>query len=98
MKQFLLILILISSYACASSDNVRFGEYRYTKYLGMQQQIRTQQMASARRQRLYNQNPMRNIRYSSYPGQYPNIERNRYSDYRNTNRYSPQYYQMRYGN
>ena len=93
MKQFILVLILLSS--CAYS--AQFGEYKYSKYLGIQQQIRTQQMADARRQRLYNQNPTRNIRYQQYPGQYPNIERsNRY--YRNSyNRYSPQYYQARYG-
>ena len=97
MKQFFIVIFLITSFAYGASD-VRFGEYRYTKYLGMQQQLRTQQMASARRQRLYGQNPTRNIRYSSYPGQYPNIERNGYHSYRNYDRYSPQYYQMRYGN
>ena len=93
MKQFVLIVFLLSSYAFGS----QFGEYKYSKYLGIQQQLRTQQMAAARRQRLYNQNPTRNIRYQRYSGEYPNIERN-YSRNLGAYRYSPQYYQMRYGN
>ena len=94
MREFLLFLILITSVAYGA-HTPKFGEYRYTKYLGIQQQIRTQQMADARRQRLYNQNPLRNVRYSNYPGQYPNIERRYYGNTR-VNRYSPAYYQMRY--
>lgn len=92
MKQFILIILLLSS--CAFS--AQFGEYKYSKYLGIQQQIRTRQMADARRQRLYNQNPTRNIRYQTVSGQYPNIEGSR--RYYGVNRYSPQYYQLRYNN
>jgi len=94
MFRVILVLIFLSSFAFGAN----FGEFKYSKYYGIQQQIRTQQMAQARRQRLYNQNPTRNIRYQRYPGQYPNIERYNYSRYSNINRYSPQYYQMRYGN
>jgi len=94
MKQLLLITILMFSCVWAAP----FGEYKYSKYLGIQQQLRTQQMAAARRQRLYNQNPTRNIRYQQHSGQYPNIERGGYYRYSNVNRYSPQYYQLRYGN
>ena len=87
-----MILALLSSFAFGNN----FGEYKYSKYLGIQQQIRTQQMVNLRRQRMYNQNPMRNIRYSNNRGEYPNIERNYRNRYYNANRYSPQYYQMRY--
>ena len=94
MKYFIIFLLLFSM----SCYGMEFGKYKYSKYLGIQQQIKNQQMAELRRQRLYNQNPARNIRYQRYPNQYPNIERSNYSHYSNLQRYSPQYYQLRYGN
>lgn len=95
LNWFFVIIILISMNYGYCAD---FGEYKYSKYLGLQQQIRNQQMANIRRQRLYNQNPVRNIRYPRYSTQYPNIERTKYSQYPNINRYSRQYYELRYGN
>ena len=92
MKRIVLAIFMLS--LCANAS--QFGEYKYSKYLGIQQQLRTQQMAAARRQRLYNQNPTRNIRYQRYSGEYPNIEHN-YSRNLGVSRYSSQYYQMKYG-
>lgn len=84
----LIILIIQISYA---SDE-EFGQYRYSKYLGIQQQLQTQRLNALRRQRMYNQSPTRNIRYPSANNPYPNIERRNYATLSPNQRYSARYY------
>lgn len=71
-----------------------FGQYRYTQYLGLQQQLQNQRMNAMRRARVYNQSPTRNIRYPNSANPYPNIQRNyEYRHLTPRQRYSPRYYQ-----
>ena len=73
--------------------NAQFGEYRYSQYLGIQQQLQNQRANAIRRQRMYNQNPTRNIRYPSANNPYPNIQRSSYQRLTPQQRYSARYYQ-----
>ena len=87
-----LIILLFQSSLCAD-----FGEYRYTKYLGIQQRLQNQRMNAIRRQRMYNQSPTRNIRYPSANNPYPNIQRASYAARISPRqRYSSQYYNRHY--
>lgn len=86
-----LIILLFQSSLCAD-----FGEYRYTKYLGIQQQLQQRKMIALRQQRLRNQNPTRNIRYPSAGNPYPNIQRAPSPSYNARQRYSSQYYSRYY--
>jgi len=74
-----------------------FAEYRYSKYLGMQQQLQARRAMAYRNQMRYNQSPTRNIRYPRTSNSYPNIERNTYRPLTRNERYSSTYYQRRYG-
>lgn len=73
-----------------------FGEYQYSKYLGIQQQLQNQRNNALRRQRLYNQNPVRNIKYPSTNNPYPNIQRSYAARINPRQRYSAQYYNRYY--
>ena len=74
-----------------------FGQYRYSKYLGIQQQLQNQRANAIRRQRLYNQSPTRNIRYPSANNPYPNIQNASYAARISPRqRYSAQYYNRYY--
>lgn len=75
------------------ANEVEFGQYRYSKYLGIQQQLQNQRMNAIRRQRMYNQSPTRNIRYPSMNNPYPNIQRSYAARITPRQRYSPRYYQ-----
>lgn len=91
MKAILLILFLLFMMPIYASE-AQFGQYRYSKYLGIQQQLQTQRMNAIRQQRKYNQSPTRNIRYPSAYNQYPNIQRNYPTGISARQRYSAQYY------
>ncbi len=63
-----------------------FGQYRYSNYIGVQQQLNNQRRRAIYQRRLYNQNPTRNIYYPHSYNSYPNIERNRNYYQRNYSR------------
>ena len=88
----LLFLIIILFCHNAKANDVQFGEYRYSQYLGIQQQLQNQRVNAIRRQRMYNQSPTRNIRYPSANNPYPNIQRNNNVRLTPQQRYSAQYY------
>ena len=89
MKAILLIfsIFLINFAQCAE-----FGQYRYSHYLGLQQQLQNQRMRAIKNQRMRYQNPTRNIRYPSMGNPYPNIQRHSYQPISARQRYSAQYY------
>lgn len=90
---FFLILFFLQNSVILANE-AKFGEYRYTQYLGLQQQLQNQRVNALRKQRIYNQNPTRNIRYPSANNPYPNIQK--YSAVPTQRRYSPQYYNAYY--
>ena len=77
------------------AEEAEFGQYRYSQYLGVQQQLQNQRINAIRRQRIYSQNPTRNIRYPSAGNPYPNIQRTNNS-LNARQRYSSQYYNQYY--
>ena len=78
-----------------ANADAEFGQYRYSQYLGIQQQLQNQRINAIRRQRMYNQNPTRNIRYPSMGNPYPNIQRSN-AGLTARQRYSAQYYNQYY--
>ena len=89
MKIFLAItffMLLVPSFGA------EFGQYQYSQYLGIQQQLQNQRNNALRRQRLYAQNPTRNIRYPDRNNPYPNIQRTNYRRLTPKQRYSMDYY------
>ena len=89
MKAILLIFSILLFNQVLGAE---FGEYRYSQYLGLQQQLQNQRMRAIKNQRMYNQSPTRNIRYPSMGNPYPNIQRRTYQPISARQRYSPQYY------
>ena len=95
MRIAIILLILFYALPTFASD-AEFGQYRYTKYLGIQQQLQNQRANALRRQRMYYQNPTRNIRYPSANNPYPNIQRSYAARITPRQRYSAQYYNRYY--
>ena len=93
MRAIILLLTFVLFQQISFADDAQFGQYRYSQYLGIQQQLQNQRMNAIRRQRMYYQNPTRNIRYPSANNPYPNIQRASYAA-RITprQRYSASYY------
>ena len=74
MFRFFLVLVLM--FLCQIKIfGAEFGEYQYSEYLGIQQQLQNQRLMAQRRQIRYNKSPTRNIRYPNSYSKYPNIER-----------------------
>ena len=73
-----------------------FGQYRYSKYIGLSNQIYANRMAQnqmMRRTMMYYQNPTHNIRFPNKYSRYPNIEKNGYSvNYQYRTGYGYRYY------
>ena len=93
MRIIFILLTIIFLSQISKADDTQFGQYRYSQYLGIQQQLQNQRANAIRRQRMYNQNPTRNIRYPSMNNPYPNIQRGSYaSRLTPRQRYSAQYY------
>ena len=92
--RFFTVIFLIFFINCAYG--AEFGEYQYSKYLGIQQQLQNQRMLAIRRNMRYYKNPTRNIQYPSANNPYPNIQRNSYRSVSARERYSPNYYRMYY--
>lgn len=86
------IILTIFIFQNAYAQEETFGKYRYTKYLGVQQQLQNQRANALRRQRMYYQNPTRNIQYPSMNNPYPNIQRSYSTRLTPRQRYSPSYY------
>ena len=95
MRIAIIILIFLYSIPTLASD-AEFGQYRYTQYLGIQQQLQNQRANAIRRQRMYNQSPTRNIQYPSANNPYPNIQRSYAARISPRQRYSSQYYNRYY--
>ena len=74
------------------ANNADFGQYRYSQYLGLQQQIQNQRANALRRQRMYQKSPTRNIQYPTSANPYPNIQRRHAARITPRQRYSAQYY------
>lgn len=93
MRLATLLLTIVLFYQTAIANEAQFGQYRYSQYLGIQQQLQNQRMNAIRKQRMYYQNPTRNIRYPSANNPYPNIQRGSYAARLTPRqRYSAQYY------
>ena len=73
-----------------------FGEYQYSEYLGIQQQLQNQRARALRMQRMRNISPTRNIQFPSRDNPYPNINRTRPYGLSAKERYSPEYYNRYY--
>ncbi len=80
----------------ASSLGAEFGEYQYSEYLGIQQQLQNQRARAIRMQRMRNISPTRNIQFPSRDNPYPNINRTRPYGLSAKERYSPEYYNRYY--
>ncbi|MBR5303317.1 MAG: hypothetical protein IKU37_00650 [Candidatus Gastranaerophilales bacterium] len=88
---FLFTILLFCQFSRA--DETQFGQYRYSQYLGIQQQLQNQRTNAIRKQRMHYQDPTRNIRYPSMNNPYPNIQRGSYAARLTPRqRYSAQYY------
>ena len=92
-KFFILSVLLLSQIAICAE----FGEYGYSKYLGVQQQLNNRRAAARIMELRQNANPTRNIRYPDAYNRYPNIQRSNISGINPYQRYSPAYYQRTYG-
>lgn len=92
MRVAISILFFLLFQICIASE-AEFGQYRYSKYLGIQQQMQNQRMNAIRRQRMYYQNPTRNIQYPTMNNPYPNIQRSYAARLTPRQRYSAGYYQ-----
>lgn len=93
MRRIILFFIILSFVKISFATEAEFGQYRYSQYLGIQQQLQNQRANAIRRQRMYNQNPTRNIRYPSANNPYPNISNPSYAARLTPRqRYSAQYY------
>ncbi len=91
---FLFVIYLMSFQISAGAD---FGEYQYSEYLGIQQQLQNQRAMALRRQMKYNTSPTRNIKYPRTYNSYPNIEKSQtYKPITRNQRYSSAYYQGKY--
>jgi len=91
MKYFALVFILFLFQISIASE-AEFGQYRYSKYLGIQQQLQAQRANALRKQRMYRQNPTRNIQYPTLNNPYPNIQRSNVQRLTPRQRYSANYY------
>ena len=91
MKLATSILIIFLFQLCYAQE-AEFGEYKYSQYLGIQQQLQAQRANAIKRQKMYNQSPTRNIRYPSLNNPYPNIQRTNYARLTPKQRYSANYY------
>ena len=91
----LFTFIFLGFFQNSFASDAEFGKYRYSQYLGIQQQLQNQRINAIRRQRMYSQNPTRNIRYPSIGNPYPNIQRSN-SGLTARQRYSAQYYNQYY--
>ena len=80
----------------ASSLGAEFGEYQYSQYLGIQQQLQNQRARAIRMQRMRSLSPTRNIQFPSRDNPYPNINRTRPYGLSAKERYSPEYYNRYY--
>ena len=89
-------LVIIASFLFLSSFGAEFGEYQYSQYLGIQQQLQNQRARAIRMQRMRNISPTRNIQYPSRDNPYPNINRTRSYGISAKERYSPEYYNRFY--
>ena len=93
MRIIFLLLTIVLFCQTTNANEPEFGQYRYSQYLGIQQQLQNQRVNAIRRQRMYYQNPTRNIRYPSMNNPYPNIQRGSYAARLTPRqRYSAQYY------
>lgn len=94
-KLFVLFVFLLFGFSFAKAE---FGEYRYSKYMGIQQQMNNRRAAARLIEARRNSDPTRNIRYPNAYNQYPNIQRTNYNGINAYQRYSPAYYQRAYRN
>ncbi len=95
LKVFYSITILF--FFCSNfAFGADFGEYKYSKYLGIQQQLQNQRIMAQRQRMRYNQSPTRNIRYPRTSNSYPNIERQSTRQLTRNERYSSAYYAAKY--
>ena len=96
LKVFCSTIVLF--FVCSSfAFGADFGEYKYSKYLGIQQQLQNRRIMAQRQQMRYNQSPTRNIRYPRTSNSYPNIERQTQRQLTRNERYSSAYYAAKYG-
>ena len=93
MRLILTILIFFLVHQISFAQDETFGQYRYSKYIGIQQQLQNQRANAIRKQRMYNQGPARNIRFPNAYNQYPNIQRSYAAKLTPRQRYSAKYYQ-----
>lgn len=87
MRILILFLILLISPVNA----YQMGEYRYSKYIGLQQQLQTQRMRAIRQQQL-RRTPTSNIKYPTSYNPYPNIQKGQNYPLTRSQRYSSAYY------
>ena len=93
-KIFLVIIVFLSSVVFGAE----FGQYQYSKYIGLQQQIKNRQIMAQQKRYRYNVSPTRNIRYPNSSNPYPNIQKTNSQQLNAYQRYSPSYYQRTYQN
>lgn len=97
MKFILKIFLTVFLLVCPFSFSAQFGQYQYTNYNAINQQLilrRNQARLQAMRQ---NNSPVKNIRYPNSYTRYPNIERNAVNKRKSqsaTSRFSSKYYQQ----
>ena len=89
-------LTLFFLFLCSFAFGSEFGEYQYSQYLGIQQQLQNQRARAMRMQRMRNISPTRNIQYPSRDNPYPNINRQRQMGLTPRQRYSSAYYNRYY--
>ncbi len=93
-----LFFVIIFSFAEIIVSAAEFGQYRYSEYAGLQQQLKARQMMAQRQRYRYSVSPTKNIKYPTSTNPYPNIQKTTNRQMSAYQRYSPSYYQKTYQN
>ncbi|MBQ8847655.1 MAG: hypothetical protein IJ003_01775 [Candidatus Gastranaerophilales bacterium] len=93
MKFFIYVFAIFLFFQVFAAE---FGEYRYSQYLGLQQQLQNQRARAVINQRRMQKIPTRNIQYPTRDNPYPNITRGYSRPINPRQRYSAGYYQRYY--
>lgn len=87
----ILIILLLLPFFMPCTFASQFGQYQYSKYYAINQQMQLRRAQAIRQQQL-KKAPTRNIQYPSSYNKYPNIQREYNYSLTKNQRYSSAYY------
>ena len=92
MRILLITLLLLLPCSFAAT----FGEYNYSKYVGLNQQMQNMRANAAYQRAKYERAHRINIQYPTSSNPYPNIQRTPQNRISKAQRYSYSYYEKNY--